>query len=336
MHAIAQRVERFWWRNGAPPLWLQPLALIYRWANSINLQRRHRHAEAPPLPAIFIGNITVGGSGKTPFVIRLADELRQRGAAPVIVCRGDGGSLQQPQLVTAADDPATVGDEACMMAQMVDTPVVAGHDRVAGARLAATLGDIMLLDDALQYRQLARVTGSSCEVVLLPAAGVGNGALLPIGPLREPLSALQRADIIVISGEESLASLLLPTGTPCFHWSNPVVDIVDVMATGCGEPPDRVHLVTAIARPQRVVDSLLRLGIEVVGQTQFADHYPYRQQDIDHLAREEYAVVTTMKDAVKIRRLWPVDRALWVCQHQGDMESSLVERIGRAIGYEFV
>jgi len=332
MPQIAQQIERFWWRKQPPPGWLQPLASLYQWINQRNLQQRHQRAVPAPLPVVFVGNITVGGSGKSPFVMVLAQALQQRGAKPVIVCRGDGGRLQQPQLVTADADPTLVGDEACMMAQALDIPVIAGRDRVAGAALAATLGDLMLLDDGLQYRQLARVAGRSCEVVLVPSTGLGNGALLPIGPLREPVSALQRADIVVVSGEDAMEWSLPMDDTPLFNWCHPVAGIEDVMGVSKGERPTHLHLVTAIARPDRVLHSLRKLGFDVVAQSWFADHYSYRAQDVARLCRQPNAVVTTTKDAVKLRRLWPEDRPLWVCYHQPMIARALVDKVLQSIG----
>jgi len=334
MLPFAQQVERFWWRKQPPARWLQPLAAVYQWVNQCNLLRRHRGATVPAIPVVFIGNITVGGSGKTPFVLALAQALQQRGIKPVIVCRGDGGSLQQPRLVTPGADPSTVGDEACMMAQATAIPVVAGRDRVVGAELAATLGDVMLLDDGLQYRQLARVVGYSCEVVLIPAAGLGNGALLPIGPLREPLSPLHRAVIAGIPGDAQGDVGGQVEVKACFHWSNPVTGLRDMMnhASTPRSQPTRIHLVTAIARSHRVVVSLEGLGFEIMGHTQFADHYRYRSQDVHHLCAQLEPVVTTMKDAAKLQRLWPAARPLWVCQHQSVMDSTLVDRVLLSVG----
>jgi len=332
VNSLAQRVEHFWWRTTPPPAWLRPLSSVYQWINARNLHRRFQRAIIPSLPVIFVGNITVGGSGKTPFVLALVQALQQRGREPVIVCRGDGGCLQQPQVVTADANPKIAGDEACMMAQASSVSVIAGRDRVAGSVLAASMGDVMVLDDGLQYRQLARVKGRSCEIVLLPSVGVGNGALLPIGPLREPLSALNRADIVVVSGEET--GELPLDDSACFHWSCPVTGVWDSMGQRSKLLPCRIHLVTAIARSNRVVDSLLQLGFEVVTHTQFADHYQYRTQDVSLLCEVAEPVVTTMKDAVKLHRLWPDGRALWVCQQQLEITNTLMERVLASIGGE--
>ena len=330
---LAQRVERFWWRDLPPPRWMQPLAELYQWVNRRNLMRRARRAVEPPLPVIFVGNITVGGSGKTPFVLALAAALKLRGAKPVIACRGDGGRLRQPRRVTPDAAPDLVGDEALMMAQAASVPVIAGRDRVAAAALAATLGDVMILDDGLQYLKLARTAGRSCDVVLLPGAGVGNGALLPIGPLREPLSALARADIIVISGDGDPSALLdAVRDTPRFHWRAAFGGLDDVMATNAPLTPCAIHLVTAIARPHRVVAMLEAEGFVIACHSRFSDHHRYRARDVARLCRRPEPVVTTMKDAVKLKPLWPDGRPLWVCRQRLQIEEALLERIWQAIG----
>ncbi|MDX8408829.1 MAG: tetraacyldisaccharide 4'-kinase [Mariprofundales bacterium] len=305
-------------------MWLKPFSCVYQWFNRRNLQRRAARAVISPLPWISVGNITVGGSGKSPFVAWLSDQLRHGGWRPVIVCRGDGGNSKQPQLVESDADPAIVGDEACMLARITGVAVIAGADRVKGAQMAAHFGNIMILDDGFQYRQLARQPGRSCDVVLLPRVGLGNGALLPAGPLREPLVALDRADLLVASGDDGA---WLPSGdSRVWHWSNPVSAVEDVM-TSSVDVPTEVALIAGIARPQRVIASLQKLGITVVAHHFFADHHRYRNSDLTRLLSQHFPIVTTGKDAVKLRRLWPEHRPLWVCQHQPQGEDGLLATI---------
>lgn len=325
-------VERLWWRAAPPPAWLGPLSAAYGWVSARHLAARDRRAVDPPLPLISVGNITVGGSGKTPFVLALARALTARGLRPVILCRGDGGRLTKPMVVTATSDPALAGDEACMMAQAVAAPVVAGRDRVAGAMLAAQQGDLLLLDDGLQYRLLRRVAGRSCEIVLIPAAGLGNGALLPAGPLREPPAALARADLLVVSGTTTRPDFpWLPEGVPCVPWAAPLAGLRD--ATGLEqEPPRRVALVTGIARPERVARALAAIGVEVAERHTFPDHHRYRQAEVAALCRGPLPVATTAKDGVKLRRLWPNDRPLWLAEQRLGLDGALVERVLRHIG----
>ncbi len=330
---LVSMVEEFWWRTSPPPGWLQPAAGVYQWFNRCNLERRAAAAVAPSLPWISVGNITVGGSGKSPFVAWLVHQLRQRGWRPVIVCRGDGGKGKLPQLVEPHADPALVGDEACMLAQETGVAVIAGRDRVKAAQMAGSFGDIMILDDGFQYRQLARLPGKSCDVVLLPRSGLGNGALLPVGPLREPVEALKRADVVVASGDangdangDGDGAWLENLEERCWQWRNPVLAVEDVM-TASRQRPEKVVVIAAIARPQRVLTALQKLGITVVAHHCFADHHRYKPSDLTRLLDQELPIVTTGKDAVKLCRLWPKDRPLWVCQHGSQGEDGLLDTI---------
>ncbi|MDQ6951041.1 MAG: tetraacyldisaccharide 4'-kinase [Mariprofundales bacterium] len=327
MMALTRMVEQFWWRKRPPPAWLMPLSMSYQWLNRRNLAQRNAQAEPPPLPWISVGNITVGGSGKTPFVLWLAAQLVARGWHPVLVCRGDGGRHGRgalPQRVLVDADPRQVGDEACMMAQASGLPVLAGRDRVQAARMAVECGDIMILDDGFQYRQLAHTLGKSCDVVLLPATGLGNGALLPLGPLREPVTALARADVVVASGEGR--GNLPPIAARMWAWSNPVVSLKDGV-TGAETMPDRVVVVAGIARPQRMVASLQQLGVTVIHHHFFPDHHRYGARDVEPLLSQPLPVVTSAKDAVKLHAMWPKTRPLWVCQHHPQAELGLINAI---------
>ncbi len=335
---LTQWVEAFWWRKKAPPIWMRPLAHGYGWISRRHMAARERAAVVPPLPLVSVGNITVGGSGKTPFVLALAHGMVQRGVKPVIVCRGDGGQAGVPALVPEDGDPLRFGDEAVMMAQAGVAPVIAGKDRLAAAEMAAGVGDVMLLDDGFQYRQILREPGRSCDVVLLPVEGVGNGALLPIGPLREPCSGLKRASVVVVSGVEAGAPAPpLLHDVPeekVFFWNAPLSALEEGIR-GDDEVvayPKQVLLVTAIARPERVVSSLESLGVEVVEHRVFPDHYCYRALDVARLCAQRLPVVTTMKDVVKLRRLWPLSRSLWVCRQRLTVCDALMARILRDCG----
>ncbi|MDQ6987771.1 MAG: tetraacyldisaccharide 4'-kinase, partial [Mariprofundaceae bacterium] len=261
--SIAHRIETMWWKKDSPPALLRWLSHAYAMINEANLARRKSRAVEPSIPLISVGNITVGGSGKTPFVIWLCNELQQRGYKPVVLCRGDGGKLKQPKRIARQDSACEVGDEALLLAQSCDVPVIAGRDRIAGCRMAAELGDVIILDDGLQYRQLKR----HCDIVLIPTAGIGNGYQLPAGPLREPLTALQRADLMVRSGicgdENDIAPLPLHEKTMReWTWCSKSQEIRQL----CGSEttkPENCLAVAAIARPQRFVQSAAQvLSIE--------------------------------------------------------------------------
>ncbi|MDX8407228.1 MAG: tetraacyldisaccharide 4'-kinase, partial [Mariprofundaceae bacterium] len=222
MSSLHAWVERIWWQDTPPPFWLRVIEPIYAAINRRNLDQRSAHAINPELPLISVGNITAGGSGKTPFVLWLAGALKDAGHQPVILCRGDGGKAARPVQVGVDADPAEVGDEALLLAQQSDCPVIAARDRIQATAMATHLGDLMILDDGFQYRQLKR----ACDIVLIPAEGIGNGHLIPAGPMREPASALQRADIIVRSGTDNAEPL---TSAKEWRWQALAGPLTDVM-----------------------------------------------------------------------------------------------------------
>ena len=319
MSSLASRIERIWWQQQAPPLALRLAEPLYGFISNLHLKRRAANRVAAALPLISVGNITAGGSGKTPFVIWLAGQLQEHGYRPVILCRGDGGTSRSPLFVTAETDPSLAGDEAVLLARTSGCPVVAARDRIAGSCLAAGHGDIIILDDGFQYRQLER----SCDIVLVPAEGVGNGHLIPAGPLREPIAALGRADLVVRSGVGDSQAI---TAVREWRWAARPGEIRDVMQTGA-ERPVRMVAVAAIARPERFFDDLQSLGVMLSGRRAYADHHCYRDKEVAELAALDTPVVVTAKDAVKLAPLWPSGQPLWMLEQQGEGEPGLFEAI---------
>jgi len=320
---LHQYIERLWWQEKKPAALLRWSSHIYGSINRYNLSRRVHHMLSPPIPLVSIGNITVGGSGKTPFVIWLCKQLQQRGYKPVILCRGDGGSLNQPKVVRQDDAAHEVGDEALLLARSCDAPVIAGRNRVAASIMAGTLGNIIVLDDGFQYRQLKR----ACDIVLVPSEGVGNGFLLPAGPLREPTHSLSRADLIVRTGHGP-ATPLSPTRE--WRWKTQPCELQQIQ--GAVTPiPEKAVAVCGIARPQRFLASMVQQGVEVVDQIVFPDHYHYRNNDIEQIMDKGLPVVTTEKDAVKLTEIWPDKQPLWVLPLEGEGEEGLPEAIIQTI-----
>jgi len=273
----------------------------------------------PPIPLVSVGNITAGGSGKTPFVIWLVRQMQAHGIKPVVLCRGDGGRTHDATLLTDTCLVADVGDEACLLFESCDCPVIVGRDRVAGSRMAADLGEVLILDDGFQYRQLQR----QCDIVLVPAEGVGNGHMIPAGPLREPVTALARADLVVRTGGGPVVPL---GGGRQWYWR--VVGGGLRQSSGpVSPPPGRAWAVSGIARPGRFIESLQRQRIEIVGQTLFPDHYAFTAGDVGSVSAHGLPVVTTGKDAVKLLPIWPQHLPLWVLDIEGEGESGLFEAI---------
>src|SRR5690554_391175 len=188
--------DRLWYGAGRP-LWpLTPLSRLYQ---TIAARRRKRLASAAPVlpvPVVVVGNITAGGTGKSPLTTWLAAHFEKQGWRPVILSRGYGGkgSGEKPLLVRADTDPALAGDEPVMLAAQTGCPVLVHPQRLESARLvlAENLGNLLLCDDGLQHYALAR----DVEIAVFDGArGVGNGALIPAGPLREPVGRIDEVDL---------------------------------------------------------------------------------------------------------------------------------------------
>jgi len=320
MSSMHRNIEKMWWSQERPPRLLRLASTIYARINALNLKLRKCRAQSLPLPLISVGNITAGGSGKTPFVIWLAAELQQAGYRPVVICRGDGGSSREVQLLNDKTRPADAGDEAVLLYQRCNCPVIAGRDRVRAARMAAEYGDIVILDDGFQYRQLQR----ACDIVLIPAEGVGNGALIPAGPLREPLKALERADLIVRTGD--MADIEPLSAGRQWRW-NAVADRMAQATMESAKLPETVAVLTAIARPERLIRSLKQMRIGIAEVFIFPDHHPFSRDDIDRALETGMPVVATAKDAVKLTQLWPQGRELWILEQRIEAENGLFDAI---------
>ena len=319
VHSLYHQIEHIWWHTEKPPFLLRVCSPIYKKISGLEQKKRLKKAIAPPLPLISIGNITVGGSGKTPFVLWLVKALQEHGWKPVIVCRGDGGTHTAPVVIQPDDLAQDVGDEAALLFQAGLCPVIAGKNRVQACLMAKDLGNIIVLDDGFQYRQLKRCY----DIVLIPSEGVGNQHLLPAGPLRENISSLQRADMIVRTG--STKSTMLSNQKE-WSWNTVPLPLRDWSNTN-HTAPNKVVAVSAIARPKRFVHSLESLGIEVCSTSFFPDHYAFSNQDIHTLLQLKLPIAITAKDAVKIKNLWPSHEPLWVLEQSFEAEHGLIDTI---------
>jgi tetraacyldisaccharide 4'-kinase len=289
------------WYGGAPiPGWLKPLSALYGGVSAARrLAYRRRLIPAKPLscPVIVVGNLTAGGTGKTPLVCWIAEQLSQSGFRPGIVTRGYGGSSRTPRLLQASDTSDRVGDEAVLLARRSRAPVATGRNRPAAAQLLIDAGcNVILSDDGLQHYALAR----DCEIIVIDGERrFGNGRLLPAGPMREPQRRMRSADVIVANGGTgqseaagqggaALRMRLLPTGAVAMKYGS-----AKPLCEFSGQP---VHAVAAIGNPQRFFATLRALGIEVL-EHPLPDHAPLKREDISFA--DELAVLMTEKDAVK-------------------------------------
>jgi tetraacyldisaccharide 4'-kinase len=275
---------------------LTPFGWLYGW--SVQYRAEHTASYRSPMKVVCVGNLTAGGTGKTPVAIAIAKALAARGLRPVFLTRGYGGKVRGPAFV-APDDRAThVGDEPLLLAAVA--PVIVSADRAAGARLAEEHGfDVIVMDDGHQNFTLAK---DLSLVVVDAETGFGNHRVLPAGPLREPVAqGLGRADAVIVSGDGG--QILLP------GFDKPVLHtrlVQDSTVVGQGT---RVVAFAGIGRPGKFFAALRALGAEIVESRAYGDHHVYTQSDMARLkarARAEAALlVTTEKDFV---RLTPAER----------------------------
>lgn len=243
------------------------------------------------VPVIVVGNITVGGTGKTPFVISLVKFLQDQGYRPGIVSRGVGGSEStKARFVKATDAADDVGDEALLLTQKTQCPMVVCKDRVAAVRtlLNKTHCNIVISDDGLQHYRLQR----SLEIVMVDhERQFGNQYLLPAGPLREPISRIKQADFVVVNGG-SLQDPYTLTLQPDEFVS--IVTQAKIPLHGFANK--KIHAVSGIGHPQRFFKTLQQLGMDLITHI-FPDHHLYQKHEL-HFS-EKLPIVMTEKDAVK-------------------------------------
>lgn len=283
------------WMSGAQWLWLlRPLEWIYRSAVRIRrtlFQWGVFKTYTAPRPVIVVGNITVGGTGKTPVVIALVEALRTRGFTAGVVSRGYGANARSsPHIVSPDSTPAECGDEPLLIYRRTGAPCVICPDRVAAVQtlLEHFSVDVVISDDGLQHYALGR----SLELAMLDGElGLGNGFCLPAGPLREPISRLDAVDFALFRGRSA--------GTDGVTYiPKSLVNLVDgrVLAPGTRELGESVYAVAGIGYPGQFIDTLRQLGFQPE-MVSFPDHHDYRAEDLAGL--EDRPVIMTEKDAVK-------------------------------------
>ena len=292
--SVQSWLNGIWYDRAAPPWWLLPLSLTY---GAVAGSRRYlyvkhlRKSIHLSLPVVVVGNLSVGGTGKTPLVCWLVARLTDLGFKPGVVTRGYGGSFGNVRLVDSFDDPHVVGDESILLARRTGAPVAIGRDRPAASQLLVNAGcDVVVSDDGLQHYALAR----DCEIVVIDGdRRFGNGWLLPAGPLRETPARLAAADVIVVNGGRALLEGALSMRLD----AKGAVSLIGGAAKALHEFAGRsVHAVAGIGNPERFFNMLRAHGIEVVGHA-LPDHAHLRAADISFA--DERPVLMTEKDAVK-------------------------------------
>lgn len=320
-------IVRAWYEDRAWLRILTPVAALFQ--TLARLRRRWMSSPAPaPAPTVVVGNITVGGTGKSPLVIALAESLAARGVRAGVVSRGYGGRAPgYPCEVTADSDPAEVGDEALMIVRRTNVPMFVAPDRpqAVASLVSRHSVDVVLSDDGLQHYAMAR----DVEIAVVDGErGVGNGRCLPAGPLREPPSRLAEVDYVVVNGESRTH---LPGNVVHMHLQPDAWvrlsdgQHVDIGAWPCGR---RVHAVAAIGNPDRFFATLRSLGIDPI-EHPHPDHHPLGAGELSF--DDTLPVVMTEKDAVKCTFDLPHGEYYYLqvsAQVSEELTDGIISRIG--------
>ncbi|MDF0606202.1 tetraacyldisaccharide 4'-kinase [Neisseriaceae bacterium TC5R-5] len=323
-------IEQHWYR---PRWWLTallvPLEGLFALLSTVRRYAYRRgwfSSYRLDVPVVVVGNINIGGVGKTPLILALAQAMQQQGVRVGVISRGYGGTHSQPTLVTRDSSPAMVGDEPLLLAT-AGLSVVVGRDRVAaGQYLLHCYPELQLIlsDDGLQHYRLQR----DLEIVVLDGErGFGNGHLLPVGPLRESRSRLNRVDALVINGAESVP-LVLPEGSKRF-----TMELVAGELHALGKPThhcsladcqqQRIVAMAGIGHPERFFNSLTSRGLLLQRCIAWPDHHTYQASNLPSDADK---IIVTSKDAVKLERVIhdAEQRArLWVLPVQAEIRPDL-------------
>jgi tetraacyldisaccharide 4'-kinase len=322
--------EKLWQRTGAAHALLIPLGALYGLVSGL---RRALYragvlkSHGLPAPVVIAGNITVGGSGKTPLVLWLAQFLKDQGWRPGIVSRGYRGTETGPLAVTPDSDPARTGDEPVLLARRSGCPVWVGRNRVATA-LALLASEpacnVILCDDGLQHYRLRR----DMEIAVVDAERrFGNGRLLPAGPLREPLSRLRTVDAVVWNGGEQATGetgrefRMRLVGDGFRNLFNP-----GTLAGPGAFRGRRIHAVAGIGNPARFFAHLRELGLEGVAHA-YPDHHAYRPEDVDFPDAD--AILMTEKDAVKCAAF--ANEKMWALEVDAEVDPGLGDAVLRKL-----
>lgn len=319
-------LARHWQRVTAVSLLLYPFSLVFRCVVAL---RRAAYSSGLlkslriSVPVVVIGNITVGGTGKTPLALWLAALLTRHGMRPGIVSRGYGAAVAGPAPVLPSSNPFEIGDEPVLLAQRSACPVWVGRDRVAAARalLAAHRDcDVILSDDGLQHYRLAR----DVDIAVIDGdRGLGNGFMLPAGPLRERAARLREVDAVVIHGGSRRADArkrayaMRLEGREFHNLLDP-----EHVAEPAHFQGKRVHAVAGIGNPERFFAHLVALGIEFEAHP-FSDHHSFRAADLAF--QDADAVLMTEKDAVKCAPF--ASEIYWALRVDAKLDAALGELV---------
>ena len=308
---IAQIIQDAWQRQAKWLILLRPFSWLYHGGFVLNHQLYRvgmKKTFQAPVPVMVIGNITVGGSGKTPLLIQLVKYLYSRNIQVGVISRGYGGQGPFPALVTLDATPEMVGDEPCLIVQSTEVPMAVGPNRQDAIALLLKQHpqlDLIISDDGLQHWAMSRQLE---WIVLDQNRGLGNQKLLPEGYLREPVSRLQTGTVIEhAASPTSDLHMHLQVAEP--YLLNPMYDHAEIF-----DPTLDYYAVVGIGFPQRFYHTLDTMGVKQYQCHEFADHYDYEITDLQF--EDNNPIITTEKDAVKILPLLKKNpdycREIWV------------------------
>jgi len=335
-------LSKAWYRESAWLWLLLPLALVVRYVAGRRLRtlrkaRTSGHFEALGCPVIVVGNITVGGTGKTPLIIALARHLKKEGFRPAIISRGYKSQSQRYPLLV--DDSVTVfesGDEPALIYRHTGCPVVIDPDRAAAFRFVRQHADVnvVLSDDGLQHFGLPR----SYEICVVdPVREFGNGLCLPAGPLREPVSRLQQMDAVVLNGDARPDHPLL---SRCFRIGLKLEALVN-LSTAERRPLNgapfkigtTVEAVAGLGNPERFFRLLEDLPYPIKTHS-FPDHYRYRSEDFQGAEFSQgNPIVMTEKDGIKCEGF--ADSRFWCLGVVAQVDSDLLKQVSEHVRHFF-
>jgi tetraacyldisaccharide 4'-kinase len=328
--SLETTLTRAWQRRGALACALWPVSLLFRALSSLRALLYRAgilQSTRVPVPVVVVGNIFIGGTGKTPLTIWLCGVLRAAGFTPGVISRGHGGTGEAPRAVTAASTPREVGDEPLLIALRSGCPVVVGRSRADAARTLLAQHpevDILISDDGLQHYALQR----DVEIVLFDGRGAGNGWLLPAGPLREPAS--RRRDFTVVNAPALTDALRAAVGGWPYRMQLDGA-LAEPLRGGQGVPlaslaAKRIVAAAGIGNPGRFFAMLRAAGL-AVGELALPDHHDFLDRPFD--AVDADIILITEKDAVKCRQLEHLkdDPRLWVVPVTAQLDGALAEQI---------
>lgn len=319
-------IEQYWYRRSPLHILLYPLSLVFR---ALVFFRRSAYRIGLlqqihiGVPIIVVGNITVGGTGKTPLTLALTQQLIERDRHPLIVSRGHAGNAHTPRAIDPNGSAMEFGDEPRLMAQRNLCPVWIGKNRAAAVQAALAAhpeSDVIICDDGLQHYRLAR----DFEIAVVDGnRRFGNGWMLPAGPLREPVSRLNSVNAVVCNGGQPSAGEYAMTlhGNVFQNLCNPEHTRNAANFSGL-----KCHAVAGIGHPQRFFDHLTALGITCITHP-FPDHHPFRMEELDFAECD--VLLLTEKDAVKCSAF--ADERYWVLRVDAQVDPALIDDLMRKI-----